>query len=282
MARGLVSIVVALALAVGALPPPPASADVPRPAACDGGATLSQPVPGPGATITLSAYASCGTHWLTFSGSTVSTTAGDICSDSTAQLVFAGDETVDYGAPQPGTWALAGSDGVYTITGDGFPGGQQLGALITTTSPCDPLDDSGPLVLALPSATGPAPAVLVCHADGAVGDLSVSAGRAGYTVTGTAQGSGTCASPQGTSQVQLVGQWSESGTSTDTTCPAGQYSFPSVDQDWAQLAGGAQAMTVVSPTTGAPIGAGRVQQTPDPCPGPASPFQFTADWAFTQ
>jgi hypothetical protein len=283
VARGKLRILVAALslLQIGLVMAPTRVTAYPQATLCEGGASYSGgPLPG------LSAYLVCGSHSVSFDGTGASEL--NLCPDGpSVTAAFTGTESVDYGPGVAASWVLTGRQGLYLLRARSESGIRGAGVFTTlnNASFCYPPYVSGPVVMARASLSGPAPDAFVCQASGTVNSITVSGGRAGSSAYGSAQGSGSCRSTQGTWALAYTGQWGEPALPScgpDSYFLALQLTGKSTgralttEQAWVLERRGAFVVNQVGLT---PIGAGHIAEDPMPCPIPSS-LTTQERWAF--
>jgi hypothetical protein len=152
-------------------------------------------------------------------------------------------------------------------------------------------------------ASPPASDVLTCNATGSVGPNGLGGGRGGFFFSGPAQGSGSCQSAEGAWTVSYTGSWGESGPwGQPPQCPGTYYVTVTVtnqptglsqteQQTWAPPSDSLctpsanteprpiEVTKTVPPNQGSPLGAGTIQESPDPATLPSTMSTVT-NWSF--
>jgi hypothetical protein len=150
-------------------------------------------------------------------------------------------------------------------------------------------------------ASAPVSDALTCNATGSVGPNGLVGGREGYFFSGPAQGAGSCQSAEGAWTLSYTGSWGESGPwGQPPQCPGIYYVAVTVtnqqtglsqteQQTWSQNTLCSPAPTTeprpievtssVPPNLGSPLGAGTIQESPDPSTLPSTMTTATT-WTF--
>jgi hypothetical protein len=154
-------------------------------------------------------------------------------------------------------------------------------------------------------ASAPVSDTLACNATGSVGPNGLGGGREGYFFFGPAQGAGSCQSAEGAWTLSYTGSWGEIGpwgqpppcpgtynvTVTVTNQQTGvsqteqqTWSPPSDQSSLCTPAANTEPRPIevtssVPPNLGSPLGAGTIQESPDPSTLPSTMTTATT-WTF--